>query len=67
MSPHSPIRCFTMLPNPSNFNAACTTACQRNQMQPEEKHLLKFAIWVLGLRCKQEGKKGPATTVKKYH
>lgn len=58
MSPHSPIGCFTMLPNPSNSKAARTAACQRNQMQPVEKHLPKFDVWVLGVPSKQEGKKG---------
>jgi len=57
-SPHNPIGCFTMFPNPSNSKAARRAACQRNQMHPVEKHLPKFDVWVLGVPSKQEGKKG---------
>lgn len=57
MSMHSPIICFTMLPNPSNSKAACTTACQRNHTQPAEKQLSIFGVWVVGVPPKQEGKK----------
>lgn len=37
--PHTiPSAAFPCLPNPSNSKAACTTACQRNQIQAVEKH-----------------------------